>query len=363
MNTTERDASELPATKAVEEIVVPPNGPPNGPPNTAEERPRPVGLGSVLSARALAGDLVNVGRGFCMGAADTVPGVSGGTVALILGHYQRLVTAVSRVDVTLLRLVVRRRFVTAAQYLDLRFLIALAVGLMAGVVLLAGAMHWLLENRLPEIFAVFFGLVLASAVIVARRIDRWSPSRWWGLAIGVVVAAGISFLPASGESGSPVFLFAAGAIAICAMILPGISGAFVLLLLGAYHPVTGLIRGLSHGDVSFPSLLTLIVFSLGCLTGLLCFAKLLRWLLEHHRGTTMASLLGLMIGSVARIWPLQVPTSDTAALEMKFRQYVFVAPGNWEGSLTLLAALAVVSAAVVLAAEFMAERLSEDASR
>ena len=306
---------------------------------------------------SLGHDLVNVARGFCMGAADTVPGVSGGTVALILGHYQRLVTAVSHVDATLLRLVLRRRFNTAARYIDLRFLIALGIGLMSGIVLLAGAMHWLLENRLPETFAVFFGLVLSSAVVVRREIDHWSRSLWWGLCCGIVAALAISFLPVLGEGTNGWFLFAAGAVAICAMILPGISGAFVLLLLGAYHPITGLIKGVSRGELSLDSLLTIGVFALGCLTGLLAFSKVLRWLLEHHRGTTMATLLGLMIGSVARLWPLQVPTGETAALEMKFRQYVFVSPADWEGSLLLLAMLTATATATVLLAEFVAARL------
>ncbi len=305
------------------------------------------------------GDLANVARGFCMGAADTVPGVSGGTVALILGHYQRLVAAVSRLDVTLFRLILRRRFAIAARYVDLRFLVALVIGLVSGVVLLAGVMHWLLENRMPEIFSVFFGLVLASAVVVRRQIDHWRLPRWCGLAAGIVAAAAISFLPASGESTSLWYLFAAGAIAICAMILPGISGAFVLLLLGAYHPVTGLIRGVSHGEVSLPAVLTIAVFGFGCLTGLLAFSKLLRWLLEHHRGTTMATLLGLMIGSVSRLWPLQVPTGETAALEMKFREYVLVSPADWEGNLSLLVLLAAAAAIAVLLAEFTAERLSQ----
>ena len=305
-----------------------------------------------LTLRAvLANDLVQVARGFCMGAADTVPGVSGGTVALILGHYQRLVTAVSRIDLEFLGMIRRGKFAVAARHADVRFLVSLAIGIVLGVGLLAGLMHWLLENRLPETFAVFFGLILGSVVLVRRQVDRWTPSRWLGMLGGVVVAVVISGLPVAGEADAAWFLFLAGSVAICAMILPGISGAFVLLLLGAYHPVTGLIRDLVHGDVSFAAVVTLAAFAAGCLTGLLAFTKLLRWLLEHHRGTTMSALVGLMLGSISRLWPLQAPTPETADLEMKFRRYEYVLPGDWGGSLWGLALLAIVAAAGVLVIE------------
>lgn len=305
-----------------------------------------------LTLRAvLANDLVQVARGFCMGAADTVPGVSGGTVALVLGHYQRLVTAVSRIDLEFLGMIRRGKFAVAARHADVRFLVSLAIGIVLGVGLLAGLMHWLLENRLPETFAVFFGLILGSVVLVRRQVDRWTPSRWLGMLGGVVVAVVISGLPVAGEADAAWFLFLAGSVAICAMILPGISGAFVLLLLGAYHPVTGLIRDLVHGDVSVAAVVTLAAFAAGCLTGLLAFTKLLRWLLEHHRGTTMSALVGLMLGSISRLWPLQVPTPETADLEMKFRRYEYVPPGDWGGSLWGLALLAVAAAAAVLVIE------------
>lgn len=299
-------------------------------------------------------DLVQFARGFCMGAADTVPGVSGGTVALILGHYQRLVTAVSRVDRVFLALAWDGRWRSAARYVDFRFLVVLGCGLLTGVALLAGVMHWLMDHRFAETMAVFFGLILASAVVVRREVRRWSTSRWVGLVAGAAGALAISLLPASGESDSWWFLYLAGSIAICAMILPGISGAFILLLLGAYHPVTGIIRDLMRGDGSAASILSLVAFGAGCLTGLLAFSKLLWWLLTRHRETTMATLLGLMVGSAAKLWPLQVPTAETATMEMKFRRYVPVSPADWEGSLVTLVALALAAAAVVLVAERIA---------
>ncbi|MEM9364829.1 MAG: DUF368 domain-containing protein [Planctomycetota bacterium] len=297
------------------------------------------------------GDLVNVLRGFCMGAADTVPGVSGGTVALILGHYDRLIAAISNIDTTLLGMVCRRQWSAVAQKIDLRFLIALGLGVVSGIIALAGLLHWLLHHHVNETFAVFFGLVLASVWVVRRNVERWSPASMVALLAGVLIAIGISQLPTADAELSLVFLFFSASIAICAMILPGISGAFLLLLLGVYEPVIGMIKRLVSGDVSVDLLLRLTVFALGCLFGLLAFSRLLKYLLSRHRDVTMASLIGLMIGSVARLYPLQQVTPETAGLKLKYQQFEFVSPSEYAGSVPLLIILAVIAGAVVLLAD------------
>jgi putative membrane protein len=304
-------------------------------------------------------DLLNVVRGFCMGAADTVPGVSGGTVALILGHYQRLITAISRVDSVFLGLLAKVRLREAAAHIDGRFLLALGIGIAGGIVSLAGLMHWLLETRMSETFAVFFGLVLASVWIVRSYIDRWTASRVFACLGGIAFAVGISVLPASSGSVSLPYLFLSACVAICAMILPGISGAFVLLLFGVYHPVTGLIKDAAKGHVTLEGLTQMAVFGAGCAFGLLAFSRLLRWMLEHYRGATMAALMGLMIGSVAKLWPLQMPTPETADLEMKHRVLQYVAPAEWSGSLITLFALAAGAAIVVLVIEKLGAGLDD----
>lgn len=303
---------------------------------------------------SLAADLINVIRGFCMGAADTVPGVSGGTIALILGHYERLVAAISHFDLTALTQLRQGRFNEAARHVDLRFLAALAAGIGAGIVTLAGLMHWLLDYHMPETFAVFFGLLLASVWIVTTYIERWSPSRWSACGAGMVVALVICALPTGTGSSSLPYLFFCGAVAICAMILPGISGAFVLLLLGVYHQITGVIKDAVKGDFGIDALTQVVAFAIGCLFGLFAFTKLLRWLLEHYRDTTMAALMGLMIGSVAKLWPLQVPTPQTAALELKYRELHYVSPTQWPGSLLSLGLLAIAAAGIVTAIEWIA---------
>ncbi|QDT06835.1 hypothetical protein K227x_52560 [Rubripirellula lacrimiformis] len=299
----------------------------------------------------LGGDVINVIRGFCMGAADTVPGVSGGTVALILGHYTRLITAISHVDSQWFGLVKQRRLAEASRHLDLRFLVALGFGILAGVATLSGLMHWLLEYRMPQTLAVFLGLLVASVWIVHSYVDRWTPGRVMSLSIGAAVAVVITLLPMGTGNMSLPYLFFSAAIAICAMILPGISGAFVLLLLGVYHGVTGLIKDAARGNFDARSLVQIAVFAAGCLTGLLAFSRLLRYLLLHHRGATMAWLMGLMIGSVGKLWPLQRPTAETASEELKFRVMEYVSPSQWDGSLPTLVALAIGSAVAVLVIE------------
>lgn len=303
---------------------------------------------------SLRGDLVNVVRGFCMGAADTVPGISGGTIALILGHYSRLVTAISHVDGRLMQLVSRRDFAAAAKHLDLRFLALLGCGILTGIVALSGLMHYLLDAYLPETLAVFLGLLVASLWVVVQYVDRWTPSRVLACAIGAAVAALISSLPFGQGSMSLPFLFLAASVAICAMILPGISGAYVLLVLGLYHPITGLVKDLAKLQFTTEGMIQLFVFGLGCIFGLLAFSRVLRRLLQHSPGITMAALMGLMIGSARKLWPLQEPTPETADLEPKLRVLHSVWPADWSGSLFPLIALVILSASLVLAIEWIA---------
>lgn len=311
---------------------------------------------SVLHVDSIRGDVINAIRGFCMGAADTVPGISGGTIALIMGHYSRLVTAISHFDGTFLRLLGQRRLGQAAAHIDFRFLVALGAGILFGIVTLSGLMHYLLDVHLPETLAVFLGLLLASLWVVVQYVDRWSPSRLAACGAGIVVAAAIASLPTGHGNMSLPFLFLAASVAICAMILPGVSGAYVLLVLGVYHPITGLIKNLAKFQVTADGLVQMVVFAAGCVFGMLSFSRLLRHLLQRAPGVTMAGLMGLMIGSVGRLWPLQVPTAETAAMEPKYRVMQYVSPSDWDGSLATLAILVVVSAAIVLTIEWIAAR-------
>jgi putative membrane protein len=258
------------------------------------------------SRRPGAGDLLQVGRGMLMGAADVVPGVSGGTVALILGIYDRLVGAISRVDGTLLEHVKRRDWKAAATHVDLRFLVPLLLGVGLGIALFAKGIHYLLFHHTQETFAAFFGLIAGSSVLVGRMVNRWTLMEVVGLVAGLAFAVWLVEQPLLRDPPNTLlYLFMCGVIAICAMILPGISGSFILLLLGKYPEVIGLVKETLHLNITADSLLKLSVFAAGCLIGLLSFSRFLKWLLGRHEPQTLAVLCGFMLGSLSKLWPFQ----------------------------------------------------------
>ncbi len=266
-------------------------------------------------------DLRIAGCGFAMGAADIVPGVSGGTVALILGVYERLIDAITRCDSTFCRLLCQRRLRAAADYIDLRFLLALGFGIVAGIGGLASLMNYLLTNQMSLTFAAFTGMIIASSMIVARRISKWHFSHIGLLLMGTGIAWRLVTLPALQNPPDTLwYLYLCGMIGITAMILPGISGAFILLLLSRYHYITDSIKGLVHGDIHVEVIGALFVFGVGCLTGLLTFSRLLRWLLSRFHDGTMAVLCGFMVGSLYRLWPFQ---RDTTPDIEKFKDKTF----------------------------------------
>ncbi|TWT58375.1 hypothetical protein KOR42_17490 [Thalassoglobus neptunius] len=300
-------------------------------------------------------DFANLGRGLLMGGADIIPGVSGGTVALILGIYERLVTAISHVDAKLVSLVAQRKIRDAADRIDLRLLIPLGIGILSGVIALGSVMHTLLEDHRQLTFAAFFGMISASCYLVFRLIGKPTGGNLALLAGGVVIAYGIVTLPGLKTPPDALwYVFLCGAVAICAMILPGISGAFILLVLGKYHEITGIIKEVLKLKLSVSSVMTVIVFASGCLIGLISFSKLLRWLLAHKTPQTMSVLCGFMIGSLYKIWPFQIDTTPEIR-EFKYKHFepVPLTDVPLNGQLLLTIAVAVVSAIAVL----MLERL------
>jgi putative membrane protein len=296
------------------------------------------------------------GCGVMMGAADIIPGVSGGTVALILGIYHRLVNAISHIDLAFVKLVLSKRWIDAIEHADLKFLVALGIGILSGVAGLAFAMHHLLEHHAQLTNAVFFGLIVGSGVIVARSIEKWSTSRFINIGCGIVFSA---WLVGSNALQDPPqqlwYLFFCGSIGICAMILPGISGAFILLILGRYEHVTGLLRGLLKGDWTTHNVLSVAVFCIGCLVGLLAFSRVLRRLLANHNEATLACLCGFMLGSLRKIWPFK---EDMTLEQAKARL------GNiWPESFDSMTATTFGLAIVALIAVLVLERISTSRSK
>ena len=234
--------------------------------------------------------LLNVLRGFLMGSADVVPGVSGGTVALIVGVYERLVGAISRFDIQLLGYVRKLELRKAICHVDFPFLASLGFGIAVAIVTLGSTMESLLVGATsrPLTLAAFFGMILASTIVVARWINAPRLSdKWWYSSMGVAAAAfafWITGLQASSAEVTLGYVFLCGMIGICAMILPGLSGAYLLLVLGMYSHLTDILHRLPHLDVGFRDLVTVAVFGAGCAIGLVAFSKVLRWLLSTARG-------------------------------------------------------------------------------
>ena len=241
-------------------------------------------------------------RGMLMGAADIVPGVSGGTMAFITGIYARLLAAITAFDLRLLRRVLAGDWRGAWASVDGAFLLALLSGILLSVLTLARLIGYLLVAQPLLLWSLFFGLILASAFVILKRIDRWSATTLGGLAAGVVIAAFVGLSPAIAFPGGTAGFFFAGFLAICAMILPGISGSFILVLLGMYGPVLAAIRAFD--------LAPLAVFAGGAACGLLAFSRILRFLIERYHAPTMATLTGFLTGSLPVVWPWKANAPD-----------------------------------------------------
>lgn len=299
-------------------------------------------------------DLIQVVRGFLMGSADIVPGVSGGTIALILGIYTRLVTAISRFDTKFVRLVATRQWREAAEHIDLRFLVALVLGILSGAVCLASLVLYLLSDQRSYTLAVFFGLILASSMVVARMVRPRNSAQVWGscaLALGAALFAfWLVGLQKIGFQENLGYFFVCGAVAICAMILPGISGAHILLLLGAYETIAGIIHNVPRLLVTANDLLTLVVFAAGCAVGLVCFSKLLRWLLDRAHMATMAVLGGFMVGSLRLMWPFQKDLTPEIE-KLRLKQFESCVPQQWDTQVTACLVLGLIAFSVVMLLE------------
>lgn len=237
-------------------------------------------------------------RGMAMGAADVVPGVSGGTIAFITGIYEELLETLSNVNFGLFTTLKKEGFKAAWTQLNGTFLVVLFAGILVSIFSLAKLVGYLLENHAHLLWAFFFGLVAASIIYVGKQVSTWSMSALIGFVIGTVVAYFITQLPPMGTGTEAWYIFICGAIAICAMILPGISGSFILLLLGAYQVVINAVSDLDFVIIG--------IFGLGCIAGLMTFSRLLNWMFKKHKNVTISVLTGFLLGSMTKLWPWKV---------------------------------------------------------
>lgn len=271
-------------------------------------------------------------KGIAMGAADVVPGVSGGTIAFISGIYEELISSINNVNLNTLKILRKEGFAAMWQSVNGNFLISLLIGIAVSVISLAKLIRHLLETQPVLIWAFFFGLVLASIIHVAKQITKWNPGTYILLILGAVTAYYITTLVPHTADISSLYIFFSGALAICAMILPGISGSYILLLLGMYKPVLDAIH---DKDFKIIGLL-----GLGAIVGLLSFSRLLKWLFDHYENLTLATLTGFIIGSLNKIWPWKkVIDSEMINGKLKILQEKSVSPFHYEGDNELILAL------------------------
>jgi len=270
-------------------------------------------------------------KGMAMGAADVVPGVSGGTIAFISGIYEELLNSISSFNFSLINVFKNEGFKFVWIKVNGNFLVSLFVGILISVLSLAKLIESMLENHPIVIWSFFFGLVLASIIYIGKQITKWTKGSFLCLILGAILAFYITTLnPMVSANSSPWFLFLAGMIAICAMILPGISGSFILVLLGAYKPV---LNALNTKDF-----VSIIIFLVGAVLGLLSFSRMLKWLFSTYKNYTLATLTGFIIGSLNKIWPWKETISwrtNSKGIEVPFNT-ASVSPFSFEGDNQLL---------------------------
>jgi len=245
--------------------------------------------------RSLKDYLIISFKGLAMGAADAVPGVSGGTIAFISGIYEELITTISTLNGALFKTLFNKGFNSFWQQANGSFLLALLSGIIISFVSFMKLAKYLLEQHPVLIWSFFFGLIVASIYFVGKQINKWNLVSIIALVIGAVIAFYISKLPPLVTNENSWFLFFAGAIAICAMILPGISGSFILIILGAYKTLSNAIN-----DIDIKKIM---IFVTGALVGLLSFSHVLKWLFKNYHNVTLALLTGFIFGSLNKVWP------------------------------------------------------------
>ncbi len=238
-------------------------------------------------------------KGVGMGAADVVPGVSGGTIALITGIYERLLNAIKSFDLKAIKLIRKLKIQELWRQVDGKFLTVLVAGIATSIFSLSKLITYLLAAYPIHVWSFFFGLIIISSVLVLRNIRKWNIVKIISLIAGVVSAYLITAATPATTPEGLWFIFLCGAVAICAMILPGISGSFILLIMGKYEFI---FNALHNRD-----LVVIVTFMVGCAAGLLSFARVISWFLKKYHDLTISLLAGFMIGSLNKVWPWKLP--------------------------------------------------------
>ncbi len=295
--------------------------------------------------------LIYLLKGVAVGIANIIPGVSGGTIALITGIFERIINAIKSFDITAVKLLFSGKWKAFAQKTDIYFLISLFAGVVLAIVLLAKIFDFLFKNYPVYIWAYFFGLVLASVYFVGKTVDKWKLNVIISLLAGTAFAVIISFLNPATQNDSFWYLVLCGVVAICSMILPGLSGSFVLILMGNYQLVA--IDAINNMDVKI-----LLPVAIGAVAGLIAFSHVLSWVFKHFKNQTLAVLTGFILGSLNVLWPwketvyLKNSAGDFVVKhgEKVVAMYKSVLPDNWgvQTWLALFVILAGIASITVL---------------
>lgn len=318
-------------------------------------------LQSVLSGpgpRTRSEALLLAAKGFCMGAADIVPGVSGGTVAFITGIYEQLIEAIRSVNAKAISALLHGRINESAQEIHFRFLIPLFIGLGCALVSMAGLMNSLMKNAPVLTWSLFLGLIAGSVLLVSRGVEKWNAAALSSLVLGAIASWFlVGMLPVSTPE-SWWFIVLCGMIAICAMILPGISGAFLLLILGKYEYITGALRNPFDGG----NLLVLATFACGCMVGIAAFSRLLHVFLSRYHSQTIACLTGFMIGASRKVWPWkEVLESKIVNGKLRVLRDANVLPDQFDTQVMYAIGLMALGFALVLLLDYVSRKGQKNA--
>lgn len=314
-------------------------------------------LGDVMqSKRSWRDYLALSGKGMMMGAADAVPGVSGGTIAFITGIYEELINSLKQFGPEAIKILFTQGIVAAWKHVNGTFLLTLLSGIVLSLATIARAVLYWLDNYPELLWAFFFGLILASVWSLCRHIERWESHIITAFFSGAILAYLITTISPASVEASALTIFLSGMVAICAMILPGISGSFILLLMGMYTPILMAVKNFE--------VVTLGLFGAGCVIGLLSFSHVLSWMFSSFKTTTLALLGGFMLGSLNKVWPWKYTTSYTIDRHGKQIPLVQenISPGSFEtmtgepSSLVMALVLMVIGASVVFLIEKMGRR-------
>jgi putative membrane protein len=301
--------------------------------------------------------LVLVLKGIAMGAANVIPGVSGGTIALITGVFERLINAIKSFNLHAIKLLLKGKVKDFINYTDLYFLLAIFAGIVIAIVTLARLFDFLFTHYPVYIWSYFFGLVLASVYFVGKTVDKWSVSAIATFVVGAAIAVVISVLNPAAENRSFIYLMICGVAAICSMILPGLSGSFILFIMGNYKLVA--IDAINDRDTDI-----LVPVLLGAVAGLIAFSHFLSWVLKRFRDQTISLLTGFILGSVAILWPWQRAvylTDDSGMQILKEGEPVIVSysrfvPESFSTEVIIAIIVIIVGVASIWAIEKAAEK-------